>query len=236
MRIVHCHRLSLGHAGPADFALLDDAERERASRFRFDRLRTWHVAAHAGMRRLLGGWLDVDPATIAFATTANGKPVLAAGAAAGPRARSASPHFNLTHCEALGYLAIADFEVGIDVEAVRPLADLDALVESCCSRDEGDRIARLPAGTRGAAFLRLWTRKEAALKAWGTGIGAVPLADVAADAEVLEARLSPDGAMLPPLRLHTVARDGHVLSVAAVTPEPFVLRFGADPEFEASPD
>ncbi len=226
MRIVHCHRLDLGKATPADCALLDAAERDRAARFRFEHLRTWHVAAHAGMRRLLGEWLDLDPSRVPLATTGNGKPVLApeAAALAGPHARTVAPHFNLTHCEAVGYLGIATFEIGVDVEATRDLAELDSLAEACCSPLELDRLARLAPASRSAAFLRLWTRKEAALKAWGTGIGEVPLPDVEAERETLHADRLPGYAGLPPLRLQTLELGELVLSVAAVADAPFEVR------------
>ncbi len=226
MRTVHCHRLELETATAADAALLDAGERERAARFRFAHLGTRHVAAHAGMRRLLGEWLDLDPARVPLATTGNGKPVLAPEAAqlAGPRARSASPHFNLTHCEAVGYLGIADFEIGVDVESMRPLSDLDSLIEVCCSPIERARLGGLPAAARAAAFLRLWTRKEAALKAWGTGIGEVPLPDVEAQADVVRADGLPGGAALRPLRLRTLLVDELVLSIAAVADAPFEVR------------
>lgn len=226
MRTVHCHRLELAQATADDAALLDAAERDRAARFRFEHLRIRHVAAHAGMRRLLGEWLDLDPASVPLTTTGNGKPVLGpeAAALAGSRARTVAPHFNLTHCEAVGYLGIATFEIGVDVEATRPLADLDALAEACCSRNECARLARLPAASRAAAFLRLWTRKEAALKAWGTGIGEVPLPDVEAHADTLRADGLPGGAELPPLRLQTLVVGELVLSVAAVSDAPFEVR------------
>mgnify|MGYP005826428201 CR=1 FL=1 len=150
MRTVHCHRLELAQATAADAALLDAGERDRAARFRFEHLRILHVAAHAGMRRLLCEWLDLDPAKVPISTTGNGKPVLApeAVALAGPQARSASPHFNLTHCAAVGYLGIAPFEIGIDVEATRPLADLDSLAEACCSEGERARLSQLPTAAR----------------------------------------------------------------------------------------
>ncbi len=232
MRIVHCHRLDLTRATAADAALLDAAESDRAARFRFDHLRTWHVAAHAGMRRLLGQWLDMDPASIPITSTGNGKPVLAPGAAAlaGPRARCASPHFNLTHCGAIGYLGIAGFEIGVDVEATRPLADLDSLIDACCSPAERARLATLPPAERAHGFLRLWTRKEAALKAWGTGIGDIPLTDVAAEADTLRADGLPGAAALPPLRLRTLLLEDVVLSVAAVSEDPFEVRLTAGPD------
>jgi phosphopantetheinyl transferase len=232
---VHCYRLELAAANESDLALLDAAERERAARFHFDKHRRRHVAAHAQLRRLLGRWLDTAPSHVPLTATANGKPVLGsqAQALAGPAARAFPIHFNLTHCGDVGYLAIAPFEVGLDVESTRPLEDLDALAQSCCSPAERSRLAALPLESRAGAFLRMWTRKEAALKAWGTGIGAVPLASVdagtAGNGEADVRRLEPPGALhdlqpFPPLWIETREIGGLFLSVAAVTDDPVEVR------------
>jgi 4'-phosphopantetheinyl transferase len=61
-------------------------------------------------------------------------------------------------------------EVGVDVERVRELPDLEALAKRCFSAGEWDRFRQLGSEERGRWFFRLWTRKEAVLKAMGTGL------------------------------------------------------------------
>jgi 4'-phosphopantetheinyl transferase len=193
--MIDCHRVDLSTGNAADLALLDSEERVRASRFRFERHRSRYVAAHAQLRRLLGARLGIDPARVPLTTTAHGKPVLdrSAAAMAGLGAPDRTLCFNLSHSEAVGYLAIAPCDVGIDVELARPLADLQPLIDSYCSRAEIATLAAMPGGSRAAGFLRVWTRKEAALKAWGTGIGAVPLNElhVGIDSETVPAMPGP---------------------------------------------
>jgi 4'-phosphopantetheinyl transferase len=242
--IVDCYRLDLSACDEHDLALLDSAERERAARFRFDRDRIRYVAAHAQARRHLGARLDIAPAQVPFTTTRYGKPILAAAAArmAGAAARERSFCFNLTHSGAVGYLAISSFSVGIDVELHRSIDDLQPLIDSYCSAGEIASLAGLPIEQRCLGFLGVWTRKEAALKAWGTGIGAVPLnelhvgtvADAIAPLPVsLSGRLSGSGrgpARYPGLRLKSIASAAQVLSIAAATDQPLTVRIvGSEP-------
>ena len=232
--LVDCFRLDLSHCDGHDLALLDDTERERAARFRFDRDRVRFVAAHAQARRLLGRHLGLDPEGLRFATTVHGKPILAlaAGAPPGAQAAEGAVVFNLTHSGPVGYLAIAGCSVGIDLEQLRPFDDLQSLIENYCSPAEIAALAGLPPGSRAAGFLRVWTRKEAALKAWGTGIGAVPLdalhvglplpAAVAGQESL--SGLVHDGTTYSDLRLLTLAGEQEVLSIAAACGAPLAVR------------
>lgn len=226
LAVVDCFRLDLSRCDPHDLALLDEAERERAARFRFDRDRLRFVAAHAQARRLIGRHLDRDPAALRFATSRHGKPILA-GVGAAPAVA-----FNLTHSGGVGYLAIAPFNVGIDVEQHRPFDDLQPLIDDYCSPGEIAALAALPAPARAAAFLGVWTRKEAALKAWGTGIGAVPLdalhvgtAEPEAASQEALAGMVHDGVEYPALRLLTQLRGQEVLSIAAACATAVSLRW-----------
>jgi phosphopantetheinyl transferase len=232
--VVDCHRLDLSTCDAADLALLDDGERARAGRFRFARDRIRFIAAHAQARRLLGARLGIAPADVRFATTRHGKPVLAPAPADVPGAPPAEGTlaFNLTHSGAVGYLAIASCSVGIDVELYRDIADLQPLIDSYCSKAEIAALAALAPGMRCAAFLGIWTRKEAALKAWGTGIGAVPLeqvdvgrgCDEGSDSQAMLAGLQYEGVAYPCLRLATIAAGDEVLSIAAACEAPVTFR------------
>jgi 4'-phosphopantetheinyl transferase len=239
---VDCYRLDLSRSDPRDLALLDENESRRAARFHFERDRSRFVAAHAQVRRLIGRHLGVDPAALRFTTTRHGKPILEGDGQA--------LAFNLTHSGTVGYLAIASFNVGIDVEQHRPFHDLQPLIDDYCSAAEITSLAALPASERVAAFLGVWTRKEAALKAWGTGIGAVPLDSLHVGLAVgLAAGLatstaaclvnppaSPgsapdalpgiihDGIAYPELRLLTLPGQQEVLSIAVACTAPLAVR------------
>lgn len=150
--------------GPADVALLSDAERERAARFRFDRDRNRWLHAHVALRRILGAELDVAPAALRFAHGPRGKPRLA-------WPTQPPLEFNLSDAADLALLALSrSGPVGVDVEHVERVADLEAIAASHFAPEERAALFALPEAERTDGFYRLWTRKEAYIKAIGIGL------------------------------------------------------------------
>ncbi|MEN3303122.1 4'-phosphopantetheinyl transferase superfamily protein [Pseudonocardia sp.] len=143
-------------------SLLDDHESARLRAFRKAIDRGRYLAAHALARIVLGEHVGADPAALTLDRTCrcgkpHGKPHLAGG----------GPEFSLTHSgERVGVAVSADGPVGLDVEQLRPLPDLDGLAGHALSPAE--LRAHPPADP--AAFLTTWTRKEALLKATGEGL------------------------------------------------------------------
>ena len=88
----------------------------------------------------------------------HGKPYIAGG-----------PHFSLSHCKEAIAVAISDRPVGIDIESIRPAKE--ELIARVMSEEEKRKVGneKQQAG-RDRMFTRLWTQKEAILKAQGTGI------------------------------------------------------------------
>jgi 4'-phosphopantetheinyl transferase len=89
-----------------------------------------------------------------------GKPALAAGGI----------DFNVSHSGNMSLLAFARGPVGVDIEWIRPMTDMDALIRRHFGPEEQRQWARVAAGKRGPAFFSGWTRKEAYLKALGVGL------------------------------------------------------------------
>ena len=71
------------------------------------------------------------------------------------------PYFSISHCKEGIAVAIDDKPVGIDIEGIRHVND--DLIERTMNAEE--RV-----GMDDRAFTRLWTQKEAIVKAQGTGI------------------------------------------------------------------
>ena len=164
----HVWAVSL-HVSPtalAGFAeTLSAAERHRADRFHFERDRDRFIAGRGFLRRVLGCYLRVGPRTIELEYGSHGKPSL------GGRFATSGLLFNLAHCEDLALLAVTRAGmIGVDVERVRTLADFDELAARFFSPRECARFRGLPPSERPAAFFKIWTRKEAWLKATGEGI------------------------------------------------------------------
>lgn len=141
--------------------MLDADERARAGRFVVPDHRPRFVLAHGMVRVVLAAYLDRAPESLVFETGPRGKPHL----------RGVGLSFNLSHSHDAIVLAVAQgLVLGVDVERLRRLEDRDGLVGRFFSAREQAAFAALPVGDRDEAFFRLWTRKEAYIKALGDGL------------------------------------------------------------------
>ena len=148
------------------WALLDDEERRRATRFVRDVHRRRFIAAHGALRTILAGYLDARPTALAFVTGEHGKPAL--------RDVTGRPpvEFNLSHSDDLALVAVARAHpVGVDLERWSEVEHLE-LAERFFSPGERSALRALAHAPHlvEAGFFAAWTRKEAYLKATGQGI------------------------------------------------------------------
>ena len=142
---------------------LSEAERERAGRFRHQPSRDEFIVARAVLRLLLAECLGVTPREVRFSQTARGKPRLA----------SDPPPlcFNVSHSHGMALIALSGrCEIGVDLERVRPFSDEMGLADRFFTASEAAALRVLDARGRLETFFRLWTRKEAYLKAHGLGL------------------------------------------------------------------
>lgn len=157
--------------GP-ELAILSEDEHARAARFVRARERRRFARCRAALRQILGELLDQPPGSLRFRARAAGKPELDPAASAGPEAaRLISLRFNVSHSADLAVIAVAvGREVGVDVERMKAVGESERIVASFFTPDENAAFAAIPESERPVAFLRGWTRKEAVLKAFGSGI------------------------------------------------------------------
>ena len=149
----------------ASAALLSDAERQRAGRFVFDRDRRRFTVARAQLRRMLSARLGLRPESVELVYGAHGKPALAQACGA-PNLR-----FNVSHSEDVAVYAFSlGREIGIDIEYVRVIRDIDDIAARFFSRRETETYLALDSGDRPLGFFNCWTRKEAFIKALGDGL------------------------------------------------------------------
>ncbi len=141
-------------------SLLSDDERKRADRFIYDRHRRRHTVAQAHLRRVLGGLTDTRPEDIDFQFGKHGKPFLPGG-----------PSFNQSHSEDRIMIGVAaEGRLGVDIEEVREVKYMLGIADKNFGGDEAARLHAAPENERLELFFRLWTRKEAFLKAVGVGL------------------------------------------------------------------
>lgn len=162
--IVHIWRIDLlqnADVTTTPERFLSSGEMEQARRFHFARDQRRYVVSHAALRLILSHYLDCQPGQVEFVITENGKPLLS----------SSSLHFNLTHSHEMALVAVTGAgEIGVDLEYIRPLEDLNSLAINCFSEAEYRIFHALPEAEKLPAFFNGWTRKEAYIKALGEGL------------------------------------------------------------------
>ncbi|MEO6087954.1 MAG: 4'-phosphopantetheinyl transferase superfamily protein, partial [Umezawaea sp.] len=152
------------------FTLLPDVERRRLALL-LQPHRRHATNAQAALRIITaaacGGALPLPE----LARDPNGKPVLTAWGLPMP------PHVNLTHSGALAAVALtAAGPVGVDIERLDPVSRpdsgdaSDSLAATVLGGLERQQWRDVPPTARRDVLTRSWTRKEAVLKALGTGL------------------------------------------------------------------
>ena len=154
--------LTAQNAMPFLESCLDAHDRERAARFHFAEDRARYVLGRALVRNILGRYLAQAPETIALTYTDHGQPYFPG---------DETMRFSITHAHDLVAVALtANAQIGIDIEYVERKLNLNELAGRILSADDFGAFKALPGSEKEAEFFRVWTRKEAYLKARGEGI------------------------------------------------------------------
>lgn len=155
-----------GHEVAGAAALLDASEQDRASRLLRAGDRRSYLASHLGLRVLLGSYLGLSPVKVSLVREdcpccggPHGRPAVAGGAV----------HFSLSHSDDMAYFAFAGVPVGVDIEGLPGASAVDDVLGTLHPAETAE-LSGLPAAERPAALARVWSRKEAYLKATGTGL------------------------------------------------------------------
>lgn len=142
---------------------LSEAEQQRAAQYRTTQLQQRYQTGRGLIRRVLAAYLDTSPSTIGLHQDAYGKPQLSSGELS----------FNLSHSHDQIALAVSNLNcIGLDVEVIRPRNNLKNLAQHCLSDQEWRVWQSLPHDQQLSSFYRLWTIKEAFVKACGRGLAA----------------------------------------------------------------
>jgi 4'-phosphopantetheinyl transferase len=165
------HRIGPEDSTGPELEWLSPEERERGARFVHAQDRRAFLARRCFLRAVLAGYLGCSPDEIAYEQGELGKPRLAG--------RGDGLSFSLSRSGEWILLGLSrGRELGVDVErADGRLADpreLARVAERTLTGAERARLACLAPAERPRAFLRAWTRKEALLKALGSGLGREP--------------------------------------------------------------
>lgn len=143
-------------------AVLAGDERDRAARFRFDKHRYRYIAARGALRSVLSSVTGHAAADLVFEYGEHGKPSLP----------GQGLEFNLSHSEnwALVGATLAAAPIGVDIEKVNPDRSNPDIARRFFAEREIEELEGLAPDAYTKGFFNCWARKEAVLKAVGTGI------------------------------------------------------------------
>ncbi|MBL0609848.1 4'-phosphopantetheinyl transferase superfamily protein [Aeromonas jandaei] len=122
-----------------------------------------YLVSRALLRQLLAQRLGTSPSALQFSNGEHGKPQLQDG----------RWHFNLSHSGSWLVLALCQQgPLGVDIELGKRRHSPLPLARRFYAKSEYEWLCALPENEQESAFYRLWSRKEAVLKAHGGGIAA----------------------------------------------------------------
>ena len=146
-------------------SVLSLEEKKRASNYKFASTQHRYIISQAVLRMLLSSYLEINPSDVNIGARQKGKPYLI---------NDPSLCFNLSNSHDLCVFVFScDAEVGIDIEKIRDLPDIDQLIEMNMTTREKEYFLEDP-DYRLSRFFQFWTFKEAYLKAIGEGMRLTP--------------------------------------------------------------
>jgi 4'-phosphopantetheinyl transferase len=146
-------------------SLMSPEEKRRLSRISNPLQRRQAIVRVARRRQVISELCGVEAHDIVFESDSRGRPMVVY-----PRVRGLE--FSVSHCADISVIAVTHgLRIGVDVESLAEIPDSPNFMTWVASKPEVEQISKLPSSLRHAAKLRLWTRKEAYLKATGEGIG-----------------------------------------------------------------
>ena len=151
--------------------MLSGEERAAADRFRRPEHRARYIAAHGGMHILLRDLHEIPLDAQTIGRNSFGKPSLTG---------YPQLHYSISYSDRYVLMGINDGEpIGVDIEVLRPIEDAVELMEAHFTPAEQ---AEVRSGGRSGTcvsriFLEIWVRKEACVKASGSGLN-IPLNSV----------------------------------------------------------
>lgn len=162
---IHLWRITLTDFAEQEkkfFTLLHADEQARAKRFHFDLHRQRFIITRAMLRRILHNYLSIAPNDIVFSYGPQGKPFIVNNAL--------NLTFNLSHSDEMAVIAITkNYDIGVDIEKIKE-ADHEGVVKRFFSHQEYLQFMDCAAHERILKFYRIWSRKEALIKAVGAGL------------------------------------------------------------------
>ncbi|MEJ8546678.1 4'-phosphopantetheinyl transferase family protein [Brevibacillus borstelensis] len=154
--------------------VLDQEEKAVYESYRVDFKKVEFLVGRMLLKRIIGQKLGIFPKEVRFIKNEYGKLFLDSGNLAGSIKRPL--FFNLSHSDRMLVCAFSEIEkTGIDVEAVKKDCCFEVMRSVFVPKEIAFVKQQGTPSMKREAFYRLWTRKEAVMKALGKGFSLQPL-------------------------------------------------------------
>ena len=141
--------------------ILSKDETEKADRFKIEKDSKQYIVSRGSLRKILSEYIHIDSYSINFSYTEFAKPFL----------ENSKIHFNLSHSGDWCCIAVSLIkDIGIDIEKVREIEDVSKIAERYFALNEFEHIKNFEGTDQINEFFRIWTLKEAFIKAVGEGL------------------------------------------------------------------
>ena len=141
--------------------LLSEEEQAKASGMTNPAIKARFEIGRGLRRKMMADATGLPPRQITFVESEEDK----------PRAlNTAGWDFNVSHSGDYVAVAVGQDQVGVDLEQIRPVREMESIVERYFHRDEAEAWRSLNPGLREEAFFVLWSAREAAMKCVGFGL------------------------------------------------------------------
>ncbi len=142
--------------------VISSDEWDRAGHISNTHARTQFIAGRIFMRILLADHLNISPQEIKIHLSDYGKPY---------QKTNQLLYFNLSHSQDQFALVVSSTsEVGVDIEYQKGRRNLNAMAEEVLAANELSIYSTLHDEEKLTYFYKLWSLKEATLKAYGSGL------------------------------------------------------------------
>lgn len=144
---------------------LSEEEKARANRFYFEKDQKANIFSRGILRSILSHYTGIAPNTLHLKNTLHGKPFI------DPSQNPDQLCFNLSHThQHILYAFTKGSEIGIDIEYIKSDLDYQSMAKRFFSAYEYQTLMATPVDQQRALFYKLWTCKEAYIKAIGLSL------------------------------------------------------------------
>lgn len=144
---------------------LGSSELKKYQAFHFQKDKNLYLLAHVMVRLVLSHYLNCSPQSLEFVVNAYGKPTL--------KKPLSEISFNLSHSKNAVALAVCNndkLDLGIDIECQERNGQILSMATHFFSKSEAALLLEKPEEMQTETFFKLWTLKEAYIKAIGKGL------------------------------------------------------------------